>query len=62
MSKESFLLTLLMCHVNKSFIGVTGLFANLSSELLFPALKNLVFNFVSSERKAMLESQPDNSD
>lgn len=56
MSKESFLLTLLMYHVNKSFIGVTGLFANLHSELLFPALKNLLFNLVSSERKAMLES------
>lgn len=47
MSKESFLLTLLIYHVNKSFIGVTGLFA---------------FQFGFSERKAMLESQPDNND
>ena len=44
MSKESFLLTLLMYRVNKSFIGVAGLFANLSSELLPPA-EEFAFQF-----------------
>lgn len=51
-----------MYHVNKSFIGVTGLLANLSSELLFPALRNLLFTLVSSKKKAMLESQSDSND
>lgn len=51
-----------MYHGNKSFVDVIGLHASLSSEPLFPALKNLLFNFVSRERKAMLESQPDDDD
>lgn len=39
-----------MYHINKSFLDRTGLLANLSSELLFPALKKFAFQF-GSERE-----------
>lgn len=47
MSKESFLLALLIYDVNKEFIDVAGQLASLSSKLLFPTLKNCLFNLVS---------------